>query len=234
MAIENTYLFNFSLNELNLKPEIILASMGYNNNEISVPDILSDRLNNLMKELPDRLSMQTGIVIFEEQDLVIEKEKIFVKDIMFSTGKIINAQIQDADQIIFFASTLGKIFDEWSCAVKNNGDLLDSYILDTIGSELVELTCDRLETEITQTLRIGTNQISNRYSPGYCNWPLSNQEKLFSLLPPGFCNITLTDSFLMLPIKSVSGVYFAGEHLLKKGYKCSICEEYSCIKRRTP
>ena len=73
--------------------------------------------------------------------------------------------------------------------------------------------------------------ITNRYSPGYCVWHLKEQKSLFSLLPAEYCNITLTDSCLMQPIKSVSGLIGIGANGKQKTYLCSICELSHCLYR---
>ncbi|UCE26659.1 MAG: hypothetical protein JSW52_09965, partial [Candidatus Coatesbacteria bacterium] len=49
-----------------------------------------------------------------------------------------------------------------------------------------------------------------RYSPGYCGWDISGQKKLFEYLKPNDVGITLRESYLMEPLKSVSGVIVAG------------------------
>ena len=49
-----------------------------------------------------------------------------------------------------------------------------------------------------------------RYSPGYCGWHISGQRRLFAHLRPERIGITLHDSYLMEPLKSVSGVLIAG------------------------
>jgi hypothetical protein len=74
-------------------------------------------------------------------------------------------------------------------------------------------------------------KITNRYSPGYCGWDVSDQHKLFSLLPNNFCGIKLTENALMIPIKSVSAVIGIGKNVERKDYQCSICEIEFCYKR---
>ena len=74
--------------------------------------------------------------------------------------------------------------------------------------------------------------MSNAYSPGYCDWNVSEQQLFFSMLPVGFCGVTLTDSCMMLPIKSVSSLLAVGKNTEKKPYGCAICQNKSCIKRK--
>jgi hypothetical protein len=73
------------------------------------------------------------------------------------------------------------------------------------------------------------------YSPGYCGWHVSGQQKLFSYLKPERIGVTLSDSSLMSPLKSVSGVLVAGKkeiHFFKIIYPfCRSCTTYSCRPR---
>jgi hypothetical protein len=73
--------------------------------------------------------------------------------------------------------------------------------------------------------------ISNRFSPGYCNWDVSEQHLLFQLLPENACGISLNDRALMTPIKSVTGVLGIGNGIERKEYKCSFGSKIDCIMR---
>ena len=76
---------------------------------------------------------------------------------------------------------------------------------------------------------------TNRFSPGYCGWHVREQPDLFSLFPtPHPCGIHLTDSCLMVPIKSVSGVIGIGPNVKKLEYSCGLCDYKNCYKRRKP
>ena len=74
-----------------------------------------------------------------------------------------------------------------------------------------------------------------RYSPGYCGWHISGQRRLFDYLDPGQIGITLRESFLMDPLKSVSGVLIAGPreiHRFTDDYDfCDQCDTRGCRQR---
>ena len=107
----------------------------------------------------------------------------------------------------------------------SSGELLEGYVVDIIGSIIVEKAMDTVQLE----LKSMKNQITNRYSPGYCEWNVEEQKKLFSLLPDNFCNISLNDSALMLPIKSVSGFIGIGKDVRYHEYSCEKCNRTNCI-----
>ena len=119
----------------------------------------------------------------------------------------------------------------WAKQMLRIGDPVMSYFIDNIASVTTEHITDLLHDRIGQKMTEQGLKITNRYSPGYCNWSVSEQHLLFSLLPQNFCGVTLTDSALMLPIKSVSGVVGIGESVEWKDYICDRCGMKDCTHR---
>jgi hypothetical protein len=111
------------------------------------------------------------------------------------------------------------------------GDLLRGYVYDVIGSEVVENAVDRMQGELKKTAAAEGQMITNRFSPGYCGWDVAEQHKLFSFFKNNFCAITLTDSALMDPVKSVSGLIGIGRDVNYISYQCHICDNKNCIYR---
>jgi cobalamin-dependent methionine synthase I len=105
------------------------------------------------------------------------------------------------------------------------------YILDALGSMIVESAANKLQEEIREVAHTKGLTITNRYSPGYCNWSVADQDQLFSFFPPNCCEINLTDSFLMHPIKSVSGLIGMGEKVKFREYTCDLCSQTDCFHR---
>jgi hypothetical protein len=61
---------------------------------------------------------------------------------------------------------------------------------------------------------------------------MAEQNKLFSFLPEGFCGVTLSESALMIPLKSISGVIGIGKEVMFNQYSCSDCNDANCIYRK--
>lgn len=81
----------------------------------------------------------------------------------------------------------------------------DAFVLQAIGAAAIEEWTDEAERDIRQ-LKEGETLVS-RYSPGYGDWPLEAQRRLFELLDaPRKVGVSLTDSLLMVPSKSVSAI----------------------------
>jgi len=65
------------------------------------------------------------------------------------------------------------------------------------------------------------------------SWPITQQKELFSLFGnvEELIGVKLTDSCVMFPLKSVSGIYFPTEINFES---CQLCPREKCIGRRTP
>lgn len=104
-------------------------------------------------------------------------------------------------------SDIKRFFDENDFAI---GSMLDSA-----ASEGTEMAAQSLQNIYRQHLinigRFNSHSCVLRFSPGYCGWHISGQRKLFQHLHPEDIGITLNQSFLMQPLKSISGVFISGK-----------------------
>ncbi|MBL1212168.1 MAG: methionine synthase [Ignavibacteriae bacterium] len=225
----NTFESQIAFNELVLNYSSVYLALGYQNN--LPPKYIIELIQKMLNEVEEILQIKGGFQIHQNDFSVIDKTKIVVDNIEFYTQRIITTQLKKAEGAVIFACTLGKGFDDWRKKFTDDDDMLKVYIADILGSELVEAATDVLESKIADELSTKNFKITNRYSPGYCDWNVYEQHKLFSLLPEKFCGIKLTESALMLPIKSVSGIIGFGSNVKKKEYNCKICSMENCYLR---
>ncbi len=144
-----------------------------------------------------------------------------------------------ADALALFAVTIGEVVSAEIEKLFEDRDFAMGLILDTVAS----LAADRA-TVLSENLFF--EELSGRgivtagdsvlsYSPGYCGWHLSGQKMLFRSLEPGRIGITLNESYLMRPLKSVTGVLVSGKkeiHAFEMNYPfCSLCRSHTCRQR---
>ena len=139
--------------------------------------------------------------------------------------------MQGADRIALFLCTAGKTFTELSHAYQQNSDFLEAFVVESIGSATVENAMDKVQLYLEKEMIDQGKKITNRYSPGYCEWPLSGQRDLFAYIGDHPTGITINESCLMQPIKSVSGIIGIGDEVRKRSYGCDICNSTSCAYR---
>jgi hypothetical protein len=141
--------------------------------------------------------------------------------------------------LALFAVTLGKAVHDKINELFEVKELALGSMLDSVASAAAEKAADIVQDYYIETLKarglVDSNTRVMRYSPGYCGWHVSGQKKLFQFLRPEDIGITLRESFLMEPLKSVSGVLIAGKreiHIIKDDYPfCSTCDTHSCQER---
>ena len=81
---------------------------------------------------------------------------------------------------------------------------LDALILDAYGSAAAEVAADALNFKLCAEARAVGVYPGARFSPGYPGWDIAAQRTLLALLDAGALGISLTESLMMLPRKSVS------------------------------
>ena len=150
----------------------------------------------------------------------------------FQIGRIIERQLRGAEAYALFICTAGTAFEEYQQRLKDEGDMVRVFIADALGSVIAEKCADQMEIALQENIdKLGWKH-TNRFSPGYCGWHVSEQQILFPLFNGHTCGVQLTDSSLMVPIKSVSGIIGLGTEVRHLDYTCGLCDFKQCYKRK--
>lgn len=161
-----------------------------------------------------------------------DRTHVGVAGTCLQTGGVITPYLDGADQYVLFVATAGEEFEAFQHQVKQSGDILREFLLDAYGSAIAEAVVREVCRGIEADLLPSGWGVSHPYSPGYCGWPVVQQQALFSLLPGGRCGVRLSASSLMSPIKSVSGILAVGTQITKRKYGCELCGKKDCYKNR--
>lgn len=202
-------------------------SLGYDH---TMPDpYIQAVVTNQLSELANLNSYKFG---YRHLDgLITGKKSIQLGEIVFNPKLIITRCLEGSSSFILLVATVGEEVDHWINQKNDGNDIVEAFIADILGSVIVESVVRYGLQYIENEMSAGDLRISNSYSPGYCGWNIMEQQAFFSLLPEKFCGITLTQSDLMLPIKSVSAIVGVGKNVEKKEYGCEICNKKDCYKR---
>jgi hypothetical protein len=157
---------------------------------------------------------------------------VAIEMLNLQVGTVIGGLLEGAREAVVFVCTVGAGISDESKQLVAQGDMLNGYIYDTIGSEAVERAMELFQQQIAAAVATEGLSISNRYSPGYCGWSVAEQHALFGLFAHAPCGITLSESALMHPTKSISGVIGVGAQLQRGPYGCALCTSVTCSRRR--
>lgn len=219
--------FSFQYEQLGMEYSHIEELLGFEQGQ--APDPFPEMILNGLKIAPNFCKAKGGFVIFDQVKPDSQKGTLTIEDQVFIPAQIVNIQLKQAVMATVMVCTAGNEISIESNRLNENGDLLTGYILDVIGSVIVDRAMDLLHDEVQNVALTWDMDISDRFSPGYCEWKVAEQQKLFALLPKNFCGIELSASSLMKPIKSASGITGIGKGLKRKGYQCFWCNDPECI-----
>ena len=206
-----------SFEELGITPADVYEQMGYHDAQ------------------PDKATQQeTAMILKEVSQWLRPRFSYFVvnKQPDFEMGNIILRQLRGSEAFALFICTSGLEFETYQHRLKEQGDMVRVFIADALGSVIAEKCADQMEKALQESIdKLGWKH-TNRFSPGYCGWHVSQQQLLFPLFQGHTCGVKLTDSSLMVPIKSVSGIIGLGEKVRKLEYTCGLCDFKQCYKRK--
>lgn len=157
--------------------------------------------------------------------------EIFIIDpqeILFNFGGRVAAKLGCAEKFALFVATLGEEASETINLFR--GDPFAYFAADHLASLYAESLADYVHDFIGAAAEGMGMKYSNRYSPGYCGWRVSDQKLLFAAFPDSPCNVKLTEGSLMYPVKSVSGVVATGREVSFAKYGCETCSD-KCLNK---
>jgi hypothetical protein len=144
------------------------------------------------------------------------------------TSRVLPKNLSGVGRVFAFVLTLGPVLEE---KLDAGDDLLKKYYLEEIGN--LALRRARLGFERYLKKRFGLDRVSCMSPGSLPDWPVDQQKELFELMgdTEAAIGVRLTESMLMLPRKSVSGIYFPSEVSF---FSCQLCPRERCDGRKAP
>ncbi len=144
------------------------------------------------------------------------------------TSRVLRVNLDQVERVFPFIATCGTEIEALS---QQYDDILYQYVLDVLKERVLRRAVMYLRDYIQTTYSPG--KISTMNPGSLQDWPLKEQKQLFSLFGDvkRVIGVELTDSFLMYPVKSVSGIIFPTEVTFEN---CQLCPRENCPGRRAP
>lgn len=220
-----TQTYQYQLSELDISPEDVYKMARMDAGMLLDANFLRAEIEQLQQ-----IQSIKGQIVFTDQ---IELRSGYVKlnNVDFNVGKQVAHYLRAATSAVLFICTAGFEVSVRSKELMAKGDLLEGFLVDCLGSIIVEKAMDKIQAEIADVFRKNNKFCSNRYSPGYCEWSVEEQKKLFAFFLENCCGIKLSESCLMSPVKSISGVIGIGSDVKYLDYKCDRCNNLNCVYR---
>jgi len=141
---------------------------------------------------------------------------------------ILAMNLKNVHRVFAYVCTSGTEVDDWSHAEK---DYVVSLWLDIIKEMFLHEAIAYFREHLKDAFQITKMSAINPGSGNKENWPIAQQKPLFSLIGnvKEEIGVTLTESYLMVPVKSTSGLFFPSD---KEYVNCALCSRERCPGRR--
>ena len=150
---------------------------------------------------------------------------VIIEGVTFKS-RVLRVNLDPVHRVFPYVATCGTELEEWS---RSLGGMLESFWADGIKRLALTAARETLNTHLAE--RYGLTRAATMNPGSLPDWPLDQQRPLFALMgdTKKTIGVELTDSLLMLPTKTVSGIRFATEITYEN---CQLCPREECPGRR--
>jgi len=156
---------------------------------------------------------------------LLENDDVRIGDQLFHS-RILHVNMQGVETAYAYVATCGRELYEiaLSCA-----DPLERFWVDSISEQLLRSIGVSAHNRLRELA--GRERLFAMNPGSLPDWPIAQQRPLFDLIGNVYdlVGVELTDTFLMLPIKSNSGLYYASD---VDFVNCEFCARGECPGRR--
>lgn len=175
--------------------------------------------------------IDSGRVVYEQFPVALQGEGLDLAFCQTNSQKLA-LNLQGCQSIVLMAATIGLEMDRLiarAAAVSQ----ARAVMLQGVGTERIESLCDAFCADLAETMKNEGLFLRPRFSPGYGDLPLALQRDIFAALDcTRQIGLTLNDSLLMSPSKSVTAIIGLSQNGCEHSKGCSACEKTDCTYRR--
>ena len=214
---------------MDIRTKEAVRYLGYGKN--AVDDKTLQEIQDSFREL-ERLADKKSIYrIFElslkdENELKIGNVEIYSRNL--------RTNLKDCKQVVLFVATLGTEVDRLIRKMQVV-DMAKAVVMQACAATLLEEYSDELQQKIAERMQEQGKYIRPRFSPGYGDFSIQHQKAVLAMLEASKrIGVTMTDSYMLTPTKSVTAVIGIGDAEMNCNLNsCEECDKTDCTYRRS-
>jgi len=224
--------------KLKIDEDEVLRYQGYSKNKVKKP---SEVILQITRE-----EIVRGHSLFKPKGIY---SSVKIKQISFSDGKvdlksgfslnfsnsIINL-LRGASSLVLGLVSIGSSLENKVSEFFTQGEYPRAVTLDAVGTVAVESLSRDIRNLVCQEANEQYLKTTRYFSPGYGDWDISQQKDIFKIIPTNKIGVSLTESYMMVPQKSLSWIIGIGKNITissKNDHSCQICQATNCQFRKT-
>ena len=217
--------------EIEIDKDEVCRLLGYGKNDeprLSVSSLIDEKIDKAY----DLVEPQASYRMVDVDD--IRHKQVFLEDGVMITSKVLSKLLSGCQKAAIFVVSIGQDLEDRVAELMTDGKMLRATVLDAIGSEAAEKTAAYVHDMVRDIANSEGIEATLRFSPGYCDWDVSQQRIIFDAMGSNPVDVSLTDECLMTPRKSVSGIIGLGsfENSFADFSPCQLCTKTDCPSRR--
>jgi hypothetical protein len=192
--------------KLDLPIAAIKRRLGYPSAESNMEDNIGRLFKHALETAKEIMS--PSAILQYRSILSINEDMIHFRNDNFTImSKQVSKLLCRAKQAVFFFCTIGSALESEVENLHKQNRITESVLLDAVGSEAADAVADYIHHQVIQTgAREKGLAITPRFSPGFGDWPVTVQGRFLEQCQAHRIGISVNESFLMHPRKSVSAV----------------------------
>jgi len=223
--------------KLKIDEEEVLRYQGYHNNKFRK---INERILKINHE-----EIERGYSFFEPKGIY---SKVKIKNIS-SEGRInlkngLHLEISNSmlnllrgtSYLAFGLSTIGNHLEEKVAELFAQSEYSKAITLDVVGTVAERFLTNYIQSLICQEAKEQNFQTTKYFSPGSGDWNINQQKNIFQIIPADKIGVKLTESYMMVPQKSLSWVIGAGKDIImpykEESHSCKTCLAKNCQFRK--
>ena len=223
--------------KLKIDEEEVLRYQGYHRNK-------TGKTGEIILETT-RKEIEQGYCLFEPKGIY---SKVMIKNIS-SEGRInlengLHLEINNSmlnllrgtSYLAFGLSTIGNHLEEKVAELFAKNEYPKAIALDAVGTVASKFLSNYVKSLVCQEAKEQKFQTTKYFNPGSGDWNINQQKIIFQIIPADKIGIKLTESYMMVPKKSLSWVIGIGKEIIipsKGDDSCKICLAENCQFRKT-
>lgn len=216
--------------DIDINIDDLLTYMGYNNGKPA-----SEKLYEIARSMWERcLELVRPRSTYRLYDTVeTDGDAVRIGGTEFR-GKILGTVLEGSVMAAACVCTVGLDIDDEIERLNSKGDTVSALVLETMGIvALMRARISFLSDFYEQEAKPRGFSATPPYGPGQCGWEIGEQRGLFRLVDADSVGVRLTESYIMIPKKSVSGIVGLGpEGRVFDKIPCDVCDRVDCQGRR--
>lgn len=183
-------------------------------------------VENVEKMIDQALEVGKPKIAYKLAYVESKGDDFVVVDGIRFTSRVLRVNLDETYKVVPYVITCGEELEEWA---KTFNDMFDTFSADGIMEAVLRSARHRIFSKIDEEFNLG--HAANMNPGSLLDWPIKEQKPLFQLLGnvKDLIGVELKESFLMSPIKTVSGFRFPKEGSYEN---CQLCPREKCPGRK--